>query len=84
MVDDLTKDQKRRSVSMKEAWLTQELAIYPHLLVSILGNALANALAFYGPTIINSFGYGAPESKALTSVGSWIQLLLDPVFGILT
>ncbi|RSL43452.1 hypothetical protein BHE90_017136 [Fusarium euwallaceae] len=82
--DDPTKDQKRRSVGLKDIWLTlKNWTIYPHLLVAILGNAPANALASYGPTIINSFGYGALEANALTSVGSWIQLLLNPVFGIL-
>ncbi|KAK7419658.1 hypothetical protein QQX98_003249 [Neonectria punicea] len=57
--------------------------MYPHLVIALLGNAPSSAIGSYGPTIINSMGYGALASNALTSVGSWIQLFLGPVFGVL-
>lgn len=84
MNDDPTKFQQRRSVTWDDILRTlKNWTIYPHLAIALLGNSPANAIGSYGPTIINSFGYGALASNALFSVGSWVQLLLNPVFGVL-
>uniref|UniRef100_A0A8H7N2U3 Major facilitator superfamily (MFS) profile domain-containing protein n=1 Tax=Bionectria ochroleuca TaxID=29856 RepID=A0A8H7N2U3_BIOOC len=84
VMDDPTTLQKRRSVTVGDVISTlTNWTIYPHLLIALLGNAPANAISSYGPTIINSFGYERLTSNALNSVGSWIQLFLNPAFGYL-
>ncbi|KAK7217694.1 hypothetical protein V2G26_005697 [Clonostachys chloroleuca] len=81
---DPTTLQKRHSVTFEDVISTlTNWAIYPHLLIALLGNAPANAISAYDPTIINSFGYERLTSNALNSVGSWIQLFLNPAFGYL-
>ncbi|KPM44104.1 hypothetical protein AK830_g2487 [Neonectria ditissima] len=84
LLNDPTKSQKRHSVSWGDIVSTlKNWPMYPHLVIALLGNAPSSALGSYGPTIINSMGYGALASNVLTSVGSWIQLFLGPVFGVL-
>lgn len=84
VIDDPTTLQKRHSVTFEDVISTlTNWAIYPHLLIALLGNAPANAISAYDPTIINSFGYERLTSNALNSVGSWIQLFLNPAFGYL-
>jgi MFS family permease len=55
--------------------------IYPQLVVSFCCIAIIAPLGTYQPSIIASYGYDRLQANALSSVGSWIVIVLSLSFG---
>ncbi|KAF5622579.1 alternative sulfate transporter [Fusarium tjaetaba] len=73
-----------KGVSLREVWAVFcNWRVYPHLLIVLLGLAPGAALNSYTPSLISSYGYSRLQSNALTSVSSWIQLIVNPVAGFI-
>jgi MFS family permease len=49
--------------------------------MTISSLAPVSVLWSYGPTIVNSFGYGRLQANALISVGGWILLIVNVSWG---
>ncbi|KAH6983584.1 major facilitator superfamily domain-containing protein [Ilyonectria sp. MPI-CAGE-AT-0026] len=82
LLDDPTKLKRRKNVSPREMLdAVANWRIYPHLVMALLGLAPGNALGSYSPTIVNNYGFGRLESNAFASIGRWVQLLLNPIWG---
>lgn len=56
--------------------------LYPHVILTIAGLAPSSTMWSYAPTLINSFGYPRLKSNALVSVGQWLQLVLNVLWGM--
>ncbi|KAL1302327.1 hypothetical protein AAFC00_002737 [Neodothiora populina] len=82
--DDASKERKHDHISMKElGHILSNWRIYPHVIMGICGMAPVTTLSQYGPTLVKSFGYGRLRSNALSSVGPWIQIVLNFLSGYL-
>lgn len=55
--------------------------IYPQLVVSFCCVAIISPLGTYQPSIIAGYGYDRLQANALSSVGSWIVLVLNVSLG---
>ncbi|KAG8872655.1 hypothetical protein FRB97_007445 [Tulasnella sp. 331] len=81
LLDDPKKAQKSPSISGKV--LRSALGnwkLYPHVMITLLNNAITNDLGTYSTTIIASFGFPRLKSNALNSVGQWILIPIAVVF----
>ncbi|KAK4647822.1 uncharacterized protein QC761_104730 [Podospora bellae-mahoneyi] len=80
--DDPSKLQPRQNVSWGEVKDTfTNWRILPHFLTTILGMASAHALGAYAPTLVIGFGYGRLQSNAMMTIGAWILLVLNLLWG---
>ncbi|KAK4193244.1 hypothetical protein QBC35DRAFT_100222 [Podospora australis] len=80
--DDPTKNQARQTVSMSEVKATfTNWRILSHFLCTVLGMAPAHAMGAYAPSLVVSFGFGRLESNAMLTIGSWILLVLNILWG---
>ncbi|KAH6981691.1 MFS transporter [Ilyonectria sp. MPI-CAGE-AT-0026] len=55
--------------------------VYPQLTVSFCCIAIISPLGTYQPSIIASYGYDRLQANALSSVGNWIVIVLNLLFG---
>ena len=81
--DDPSKIKKRQRITGAEfRSALGNWRAWPHLMLTLVAIAPASTINTYSPTVVGSFGYGRLRSNALVSVGSWIQVVLNAVWGI--
>ncbi|KAM0434053.1 hypothetical protein ACHAPT_003998 [Fusarium lateritium] len=57
--------------------------LIPHIITTIAGLAPATTMGSYSPTLVRSFGYERLKSNALVSIGGWILILSNLLWGFL-
>lgn len=55
--------------------------LIPHVCFTFLGLASASAFGSYAPSLAVTFGYGRLESNALVSIGYWILIAVNLLWG---
>ncbi|KAL9565610.1 hypothetical protein ACKAV7_009792 [Fusarium commune] len=81
-VDNPEQDKKHKWVRLadiKSAF--SRWYIYPQLLISFCSIAIVAPMLTYVPSIIAGYGYDRLQANALSSVGSWIVVVLNLTFG---
>ncbi|KAH6680035.1 alternative sulfate transporter [Plectosphaerella plurivora] len=82
--DDPSKAHAKTHVSrteLKNALTNWKLI--PHVILTIAGLAPVAVLGSYGPSIIVGFGFGRLRSNAMSSIGAWILLFINLLWGFL-
>ncbi|KAF4447766.1 alternative sulfate transporter [Fusarium albosuccineum] len=80
--DDPSKAQLRQHVTweeLKNVFTTWKLL--PHVGFTIVGLAPASAFGSYAPSLVVGFGFKPLESNALVSIGSWLLLVMNLLWG---
>ncbi|KAK1456031.1 alternative sulfate transporter [Colletotrichum cuscutae] len=82
MIDDPSKAQSKRSVSWPElrSALTNWRLI-PHVIFTIAALAPSSTLSSYAPSLVNSMGFERLESNAMVSVGAWLLIPINLLWG---
>ncbi|KAK6207606.1 alternative sulfate transporter [Colletotrichum tabaci] len=82
MIDDPSKAHAKRSVSWPElrSALTNWRLI-PHVIFTICGLAPSSTLGSYAPSLVNSMGFERLQSNAMVSIGSWLLLPINLLWG---
>jgi MFS family permease len=82
LLDDPSKVRAKENISKKEikSFFTN-WKLLPHIIMTIAGIAPFYALGAYAPMLVASFGYDPLQSNALVSIGSWILLVNNLIFG---
>ncbi|EEU44840.1 uncharacterized protein NECHADRAFT_96352 [Fusarium vanettenii 77-13-4] len=57
--------------------------LIPHVILTIAGLAPATTMGSYSPTLVRSFGYERLTSNALVSIGGWILIISNLLWGYL-
>ncbi|KAH7264369.1 major facilitator superfamily domain-containing protein [Fusarium solani] len=57
--------------------------LIPHIILTIAGLAPATTMGSYSPTLVRSFGYERLKSNALVSIGGWILIISNLLWGYL-
>lgn len=57
--------------------------LIPHVLLTLCGLSPCNTLLAYGPSLVESWGYGALKANAWVSIGPWAQVIINVCFGII-
>ena len=84
LLDDPSKRQKGENITMAELRSTfTNWRLIPHVAAAVLGLAPGATFGAYGPTLVESFGYGRLNSNALMSIGLWLGLVMTIVWGYL-
>lgn len=84
LLDDPSKQQRGENITAAELRSTlMNWKLIPHVLAAILGLAPGATFGAYGPTLVESFGYGRLNSNALMSIGLWCGLVLTILWGYL-
>lgn len=82
--DDPSKVHAKTHVSrgeLKDALTNWKLI--PHIILTISGLAPVAVLGSYGPSLIVGFGFGRLQSNALSSIGAWLLLFANLLWGYL-
>ncbi|KAG7292871.1 hypothetical protein NEMBOFW57_002916 [Staphylotrichum longicolle] len=80
--DDPSKFQPRKNVSWTELKATlTNWRLLPHICTTVLGMAPAHTMGSYAPTLVVSFGFDRLKSNAMLSIGGWILLVTNLVWG---
>lgn len=79
--DDPSKLQPGPATKTNQKQQFTNWRILPHFLTTILGMASAHALGAYAPTLVIGFGYGRLQSNAMMTIGAWILLVLNLLWG---
>ncbi|KAL1984909.1 hypothetical protein VTN96DRAFT_8568 [Rasamsonia emersonii] len=83
LLDDPSKHHRHKNITRQEILRTLgNWRLYPHVILTIAGLAPSSTMWSYAPTLINSFGYPRLKSNALVSVGQWLQLVLNVLWGM--
>ncbi|KAL1968638.1 hypothetical protein VTN77DRAFT_1464 [Rasamsonia byssochlamydoides] len=83
LLDDPSKHHHHKNITREEIVRTLgNWRLYPHVILTIAGLAPSSTLWSYAPTLVNSFGYPRLKSNALVSVGQWLQLVLNVLWGM--
>ncbi|KAH6619311.1 major facilitator superfamily domain-containing protein [Chaetomium sp. MPI-SDFR-AT-0129] len=82
--DDPSKVQARQNISLEEVKTTfTNWRLIPHLLMTIVALAPASTMGSYAPTLVISMGYERLQSNAMASIGAWIQLVMNVLWGVI-
>lgn len=57
--------------------------LIPHVILTIAGLAPASTMGSYSPTLVRSFGYERLASNALVSIGGWVLIINNLLWGYL-
>ena len=80
--DDPTKHPNAKIITKGELKRTfTNWRLLPHALLTLCGLSPCNTLLAYGPSLVESWGYGALKSNAMNSIGPWIQVVINVCFG---
>ncbi|KAK3694525.1 major facilitator superfamily domain-containing protein [Podospora appendiculata] len=84
LLDDPTKSETRKHIPWSEvkAVLTNWTLI-PHILLILCCMSPIQAIGNYGPLLIISFGFDKLKSNAMGTIGAWLMLLGNVLFGFL-
>ncbi len=55
--------------------------LLPHFFMTILGMASASTMGAYAPLMVVSFGFDRLKSNAMTSIGAWVLILTNLLWG---
>ncbi|KUI65292.1 hypothetical protein VM1G_00787 [Cytospora mali] len=83
-LDDPTKAQGRAHVSLDEFKRTfKNWKLIPHFLIGLCALAPSWTMGAYAPILVSSFGYGRLTANAYVSIGGWILLVANLIWGYL-
>ncbi|KAH7008519.1 major facilitator superfamily domain-containing protein [Ilyonectria destructans] len=82
MINDPSKINVKVNISRQELKnVFTNWKLIPHIVLTISCIAPAGTMGSYAPTLVSSFGYERLKSNALVSIGYWILLVVNIVWG---
>lgn len=82
LLDDPAKTNNHIHISMRDIATTcKNPRILVHILVTLTSVTPVSAINTYGPSVIKSFGYSTVKANAMSSVGSFIAVVMVLILG---